>query len=86
MKRIFAGIIFFFLVLYAPFWLTLLYGTVVLLSFPRYYEFPVAALLVELLYRPSDAKFFGMLFGMTVCALLLLVVAEFVRKRIRVVS
>jgi hypothetical protein len=62
-----------------PSMLTLFIGGLLVLRFNNYYEFPVAALLIDALYRAHDTATFG-LFGF---AIIFVLIVDYLRVRIR---
>jgi hypothetical protein len=77
--RLFIGIALFTCVFVLPSMITLVLGGLLVLQYTKYYEFPLAALLVDALYQPYGHTTIG-LFGL---ALLYVIFVDYLRVRIR---
>lgn len=78
-QRLFIGIALFASVFVLPSLVTLFLGTLLALRYNRFFELPIAALLIDALYRPYGHAFIG-LFGYT---LLYILIVDHFRIRIR---
>ena len=78
-QRIYIGIALFVCVFVLPSMVTLAIGALLVMRYTNYYEFPVAALLIDALYRPYGSALVG-LFGF---AILYVLLVDHLRIRIR---
>ncbi len=81
--RILATAILLFSVLFLPFWVSMILALVGIIYFNYYFEAVTLALLSDLLFGTPEIKFYNMVFVSFFTALILLFVAQFIKKKIR---
>ena len=81
--RITAGILLFFAVFVAPWWVVGIIAVIGAIRFGSYYELVIAAFVMDVLYSKSSGLFWGTPFLFTVVGVLIFLGAEFVRVRVR---
>ncbi|MDP3996728.1 MAG: hypothetical protein Q8P86_03490 [bacterium] len=82
-KRVTADIIFFFFILFAPWWASVIFGLVCLFIFERYYEILVAGLALDVLYGVGASKNGGFPVIFTVSASFAFVASLYLKERIK---
>ncbi|MEK7208608.1 MAG: hypothetical protein AAB699_03635 [Patescibacteria group bacterium] len=80
--RILLDIALFLSVIYAPWWIVFLLGSVLFFAFPRFYEFSLSAWFLDILYGASP-RFGSFPFPMLSAALVLTAAFLFLRRHIR---
>jgi hypothetical protein len=83
-KRIICDIILFFAVFFLAWWLTALLIFVFMILFKRFWEGIVAALFIDSLYSLPLAGFYGRFGIFTASAVVILIIIENIRPRIRI--
>ncbi|MDE2399794.1 MAG: hypothetical protein KGL67_02175 [Patescibacteria group bacterium] len=81
--RILAVIILFLSVLSMPFWLTFILALAGMLYFSYFVEAVALFLLSDLIYGVPEAKFFNMVFISFIIAIVMLLIIESVKKKLR---
>ena len=81
--RILVFILLLLFVLYAPFWLYTVLILISMIYFSWFFEGTVLFLLSDLLYGVKEEKFYGIVFISFIFSVLLLVLIEFLKKRLK---
>lgn len=81
--RIIIDIIFFFSIVYAPFWLTLIALAVGVFYFKNYYEAIGGGLLIDMLYGVPLVKFFDIPFITTIVCTAVFIIVTRLKQNIR---
>jgi hypothetical protein len=81
--RILATAILLFSVIFMPFWVSIILGLIGIIYFNYYLEAVAIALLSDLLYGVPEAKFYNIVFISFFGALVLVFLAQFIKKKIR---
>lgn len=83
-KRIIADTILFLSIFFAPWWVTVGLGVLFVFLFPRFWETVLAGLFLDALYYTETSGIYGRFGVFTISALILIVVAEKIKKQIRI--
>lgn len=81
--RILASIILAFSVLFLPFWISVLVALWAFFSFSFFYEAVGIFLLSDLLYGVKEQKFYGFLFVSAIIALIVILLLELLKKKLK---
>lgn len=81
--RILASIILLFSVLFMPFWLSAILVFIGMLYFAFFWEAIILLFLSDLLYGAKEARFFYAVFISLIVSVIVLVIIEFVKKKIK---
>lgn len=84
MTRVIITIFIFISIFIFPWWLAFLFGIVALIFFENYYEFFVLGLITDSLYNAPMPRYQGFEFVITIATLFLFVVAETLKRRLRI--
>jgi len=82
-QRILASLILLFSILYMPFWLSVILALAGMAYFSFFWEATVLFLLSDLLYGVSEARFFNIFFISFLTSLLVLILIEMVKRKLR---
>lgn len=82
--RIIADTLLFFVVLYAPWWITSVAVLSCVIYFKNFYEAFFFGFLFDMLYGADIASFRGFRFVFSSCFLFLIAGAEFIKREVRV--
>lgn len=82
-KRILCDIIIFISLFLAPWWVTVVLGTVFMVLFRRYWEGVVVAVFIDALYSVQTAKFYAHFGIFTISAIILFFILSIIKKKIR---
>ena len=82
--RILASLVLLISVLFWPFWISIILALAGMIYFSFFWESVVLFLLSDLLFGASEAKFFNILFISTIISLIVLIVIELLKKKIRI--
>lgn len=80
--RILAAIILAISMLWGPFWLTIILALIGILNFTFFFEAAGIMLLADFLYAVSEKRFSGIVFVTFFTTLLIIFLAEFLKKKI----
>ncbi len=83
LKRIIANIILFVCILFAPWWLTIIFSIIFLFYFLDYYELIIAALFVDIIYGTPQNWIFDLPLMYTVFSLVVFVFVRWLKFRLR---
>lgn len=83
MKRAIIDLCLFVAVLFLPWWLVFPLAFFVAFSLPYFFEIICAGLFVDSLFSVPRQELLGLRFALTLLALCLLLLAEFLKKKIR---
>jgi hypothetical protein len=81
--RIIASFLLLISILFMPFWLSIVLALVSMVYFSIFWEATVLFLLSDLLYGVKEAKFSGMIFISFIVALIVLVLIEIIKKKLK---
>jgi hypothetical protein len=81
--RILFSILLLFSVLFLPFWVSIILGLIGIGYFPLYWEATALFLLSDLLYATPETKFLGIYFAALIIFILVLILAESLKRKIR---
>ena len=84
MLRILASILLLFSILFMPFWISIILAFAGMVYFSIFWEAIILFLLSDLLYGVKEAKFHGAIFVYFVISIIVLIIIEFLKKKIRV--
>ena len=81
--RIFASILLLFSILFLPFWVSIILAILGMLYFSLFYEAVALFLLSDLLYGTPEVKLFNIFFFSFILSIILLLVIEFLKKKLK---
>jgi len=81
--RILASIILLFSILFLPFWLSVILALAGMIYFSFFFEAVFIFFISDLLYGAKESRFFGIVFVSLIISLLLLILAEFFKKKLK---
>lgn len=84
--RILSAILLFFCVIFLPFWLSIVLAAVAMFYFSFFFEAVFILLVSDLLYGAHETRFAGTVFASFILSLVLLIIIELAKKRMRIYS
>ncbi|MFA6353615.1 MAG: hypothetical protein WCW93_01645 [Candidatus Paceibacterota bacterium] len=81
--RISAFILLLFSILFMPFWLSVVIALCAMIYFNVFWEAIVLFLLSDLLYGIPETKFFNMVFVSSIVILIVLIIIEAIKKKLK---
>ncbi|MFA5931855.1 MAG: hypothetical protein WC793_00540 [Candidatus Paceibacterota bacterium] len=84
--RIFASLVLLFSILFMPIWLSIILAILAMAYFPIFWEAILLLLLSDLLYGIKDTKNFTIIFSSFVLSIILLIVIEITKKKVKYYS
>jgi len=81
--RISASILLLFSILFMPFWVSVTLALAGMIYFSIFWEAVILFLLSDLLYGVKEAEFHGVIFISFIVSILVLIIMEFLKKKIR---
>jgi hypothetical protein len=84
--RILASILLLFSILFMPFWVSVILALASMVYFSIFWEATILLLLSDLLYGAKEAKFSNIIFISFIVSILVLVLLEFLKKKLKFYS
>jgi len=81
--RILASVILLFSILFMPFWISVILAFASMAYFPFFLEAIFLFFLSDVLYGVNEARFFGIIFISSGISFLLLILMEFLKKKLK---
>lgn len=82
--RIIAFLVLLSSILFMPYWVSIVLALAAIVYFSFYWESAILFLLSDLLFGVKENKFWGVLFVSAVIFLIIMIVAELLKKKIRI--
>ncbi|OGI87482.1 hypothetical protein A2995_01295 [Candidatus Nomurabacteria bacterium RIFCSPLOWO2_01_FULL_33_24] len=82
-KRILLDLLLFLSIFLAPFWLVIIFAFILSFYFKRFYEIIPSFLLIDLLYGINLTKFFEIPIITLFIGIIILILIEFLKKKLR---
>ncbi|MEK7081273.1 MAG: hypothetical protein AAB902_02710 [Patescibacteria group bacterium] len=84
--RILASVLLLFSILFMPFWVSVILALAGMIYFAIFWEVVVLLLLSDLLYGVKEAKFSNVIFISFIVSILVLVLLEFLKRKLKFYS
>jgi len=84
--RILASILLLFSILFMPFWVSVILALASMVYFSIFWEATILLLLSDLLYGAKEAKFSNVIFISFIVSILILILLEFLKKKLKFYS